>query len=355
MPATMPAVRIAEIIEAVGGEYSGDQDRVIHGVRTLSDAGPDDLTFLSNPKYESQVTATRASAIFVKRDYQGEVDEGRLIRVDDPYLALSIVLSRWFGDVPRPSGISPEASISSSARLGEDVSIGARAVVGDDVTLGDGVTVYPGAVIGAGCDIGSGTTIYANATLYHRTRVGERCIIHSGTVIGGDGFGFATAGGKHNKLPQIGIVRIENDVEIGAGTTIDRAALGETLIGEGTKIDNLVMVGHNVKIGKHCLIVAGVAFAGSSEIGDYCVLAGHAGVAGHVRLGSRVMVAAKAAVMKDWDGPVTLAGNPARPIREKMRADALVRRIPAISARLEKLERERADSPAANQEKDVSS
>ncbi len=351
----MPAVRIAEILEAVGGEFSGDSDLEIRGVRTLADAGPGELSFLSNPKYEGLLASTRASAVLVSKAFKAAGDESRLIRVDDPYLSLSIVISRWFVDIPAPRGISEKASVSESARLGGNVRIGAFASVGDDVVIGDGVTIYEGSVIGACSSIGRGTTIYPNVSIYHGTKVGERCIIHSGVVIGGDGYGFATAGGKHNKIPQIGIVRIENDVEIGAGTTIDRAALGETVIGEGTKIDNLVMVGHNVRIGKHCLVVAGVAFAGSSEAGDYCVFGGHSGVAGHVRLGSRVMVAAKAAVMKDWDGPVTLAGNPARPIREKLKGDALLRRLPAIVARLEKLEKDTVGRPGADGTKGVSS
>ncbi|HUF19108.1 MAG TPA: UDP-3-O-(3-hydroxymyristoyl)glucosamine N-acyltransferase [Thermoanaerobaculia bacterium] len=334
----MPAARISEILEAVTGTFSGDADLEIRRVRSLADAGPGELSFLSNAKYEPLLRSTGASAVLVSRTFKGEADESRLIRVDDPYLALSIVVSRWFVQIPAPGGVSPMAAVSASATIGSHVGIGAFASIGDDVVIEDHVTIYEGSVIGAGSVIGRGTIIYPNATLYHGTKVGERCIIHSGVVLGADGYGFATAAGRHNKIPQIGIVRIENDVEIGAGTTVDRAALGETVIGEGTKIDNLVQVGHNVRIGKHCLVVSQVAFAGSAEVGDYCVFGGQSGVSGHVRLGSRVMVAAQAAVMKDWEGPVTLAGNPARPIRDRLRAEALIKRLPALMNRLQELE-----------------
>src|SRR5207237_8713952 len=172
-----------------------------------------------------------------------------------------------------------------------------------------------------------GTTVHANASIYHGSRIGRRCVIHSGAVIGSDGYGFATHGGKHHKIPQIGIVRIEDDVEIGAGTTIDRAALGETVIGEGTKIDNLVQIGHNVKVGKHCLLVAQVGIAGSTELGDYVVVAGQSGFAGHLTIGNRVQVAAKSAVLDDVGDGEKVMGIPAVPFRQFARREARRRRL----------------------------
>ncbi|MGH9459066.1 MAG: UDP-3-O-(3-hydroxymyristoyl)glucosamine N-acyltransferase [Thermoanaerobaculia bacterium] len=334
----MPSVTIGEIADLVEGDFSGDRGRRITGARSLSDAGPEDLSFLANARYQAQLAATRAGAVLVEKGMAGE--SSRWIRVRDPYYALARVLHTFFAEIPLPPpGVSPLASVDPSARLGADVRIGPFAVVGPDARIGDRVVLFDGVSVGAGASIGSDTRIYARAVVYHGCVVGSRCIVHSGAVIGADGFGFATHEGVHHKIPQIGIVRIEDDVEIGAGTAIDRAALGETVIGEGTKIDNLVQVGHNVRIGRGCFLVAQVGIAGSTEIGDYCSIGGQAGVTGHIRLGSRVMVAAQAAVMKDFDGPVTVAGTPARPLREHLRAEASIRKLPELIERVDALDR----------------
>ncbi|MGA7614575.1 MAG: UDP-3-O-(3-hydroxymyristoyl)glucosamine N-acyltransferase [Thermoanaerobaculia bacterium] len=333
----MAEVRIGDIVELLGASYEGDREKLIRGVRPISEAGPDELTFLSNPKYAGELETSNAAAVLVDTKLPGTSD--RWIRVPDPYYALALVLQRWFAGIPRPSGISANSFIAASARVGEDVRIGDRVTVGENVVIGNGVTIFDGTFVGAGTTIGEGTLIHPNVTIYHRTRIGRRCVIQGGAVIGSDGFGFATAEGRHHKIPQIGIVRIEDDVEIGANTTIDRAALGETVIGEGTKIDNLVQIAHNVKIGRHCFIVSQVGIAGSTEIGDYSVFAGQSGAAGHLEIGSRVQVAAQAAVMKGFDGPLTIAGSPARPLREHLRSEALIRRLPEIRRRLERIEK----------------
>ncbi|HUP66390.1 MAG TPA: UDP-3-O-(3-hydroxymyristoyl)glucosamine N-acyltransferase [Thermoanaerobaculia bacterium] len=333
----MPSTTAGEIADLVEGEFRGDRSRIITGARSLSDAGSEDLSFLGNARYQGALTTTRAGVVLVNRGLEGESD--RWIRVADPYFALATVLGRFFSEIPGPRGISPQARIDSTARLGQDVSVGAFASIGADVMIEDGVTIHDGVVIGEGVRIGQGARIYPNCVIYHHSLIGSRCILQAGVVIGSDGFGFATRDGRHHKIPQIGIVRIEDDVDIGAGTTIDRAALGETVIGAGTKIDNLVQIGHNVKIGKGCLIVAQVGIAGSTEIGDYCVFAGHSGASGHLRLGNRVMVGAKSAVMKDYEGPVTLAGTPARPLREHLKSEALSRKLPDLFARVGRLEK----------------
>lgn len=341
----MASVTTGEIADLVEGEFRGDRSRPIRGARPLSTAGPEDLSFLANPRYQDQLAESRAGAVLVERGMAG--DSEQWIRVADPYLALARVLQAFFSEVPVPSGISPLASVAGSARIGRDVRIGPFAVVGEGAVIGDRSVLFEGVSIGAGAEIGEDTLIYANAVVYHRCRVGSRCIVHGGVVIGADGYGFATSGGVHHKIPQIGIVRIEDDVEIGAGTTIDRAALGETVVGRGTKIDNLVMIGHNARIGKGCLIVAQVAIAGSSEIGDNCVLGGQAGVTGHVRLAAGTMLAAGATVMKDIEKAQTLAGKPARPIREHLRAEAHVRKLPEMLARLEAIEKQLGGEPGA--------
>jgi UDP-3-O-[3-hydroxymyristoyl] glucosamine N-acyltransferase len=207
------------------------------------------------------------------------------------------------------------------------VAVGPFVSIGENVVLGDGVVVYPNVTIEPGVVIGESSIVYPQVSIYAGSRIGARCIIHSGVVIGSDGYGFATEGGKHHKIPQIGIVRIEDDVEIGAGTTIDRAALGETVIGEGTKIDNLVQVGHNVKVGKHCLLVSQVGIAGSTRLGDSVVVAGQSGFAGHLEIGNRVQVAAKSAVLDDVPDDTKVMGIPAVPFREFARREAGLRRL----------------------------
>jgi UDP-3-O-[3-hydroxymyristoyl] glucosamine N-acyltransferase len=334
---------IGEIASLVNGQFSGDADRAISAVRPLGEAGGDDLTFLAGSRYEHLLRDTRAAAILVPNELPGE--DSRFIRVQEPQLALAQVLHKWFAEIPKPPvGVSPKAQVASTASIGDGTRIGAYAIIRERARIGRDVTIFDGAFIGADCVVSDQSIIYPNATLYHGTRVGRRCIIHAGVVLGSDGYGFVTSGGVHHKIPQVGIVRVEDDVEIGAGTTVDRATLGETVIGEGTKIDNLVQIGHNARIGRHCLLVAQVAIAGSAELGDYVVMAGQAGIAGHLRIGSGVKVAAKAAVMKNQEGDVTLAGNPARPLREHMRAEAMVRRLPELLERVEELEKKAGTS-----------
>jgi UDP-3-O-[3-hydroxymyristoyl] glucosamine N-acyltransferase len=302
----MAAVAIHEIAELVGGRYTGPADRFISGVATLADARDDQLSFLSNPRYAAQLATTRAGAILVSDEVEG--DDARYIRVANPYLAWARVIERWF--VPRPpvTGLSPQASISPTAKLGANVAVGAFTVIGDDVVVGDD------------------TIIYSNVTIYAGSIIGKRCIIHSGTVIGADGYGFVVDNGRHRKVPQIGIVRIGDDVEIGAGCTIDRASIGETVVGEGTKIDDQVMIGHGAKVGKHCLLVAQVGIAGSTRLGDYVVVAGQSGFAGHLDIGDRVQVAAKSAVLGDVPADTKVMGNPAVPFRDFARREAWLKR-----------------------------
>jgi UDP-3-O-[3-hydroxymyristoyl] glucosamine N-acyltransferase len=294
-------------------------------VAPLADAGEEQLSFLSNRKYAAQLAQTKAGAILVPRNLEGE-DE-RWIRVDDPYFAFARIMTRWFSARPRPKAVSPLASISPSARLGTNVAIGPFTTIGENVLVGNNVTIFQGVSIEAGATLGEDSIVYPNVVIYDGTRIGRRCIIHAGVVIGSDGYGFAMHEGKHHKIPQIGIVRIEDDVEIGAGTTIDRAALGETVIGEGTKIDNLVQIGHNVKIGKHCLLVSQVGIAGSTELGDHVSVAGQSGFSGHLKIGHRVQVAAKSAVLADVPDDTKVMGSPAMPFNEFARRHAAVKKL----------------------------
>jgi len=318
MRALMPAVSISDIVSFVSGRYGGPADVMIDGVLPLSEAGDRHISFLSNPKYASQVETTRAAAVLVAEDLAG--DDPRWIRVTDPYIAMARVVARFFASKPAPQGISPQASIAPSAKLGANVAIGAFTAIGEDVVIGEGVVIYPNVTIEPSSVIGDGTIIYPQVSIYHGSRIGRRCVIHSGVVIGSDGYGFATdENGMHHKIPQVGIVRIEDDVEIGAGTTVDRAALGETVIGEGTKIDNLVQIGHNVRIGKRCLLVAQVGIAGSTELGESVQVGGQSGFAGHLKIGDRARVYSKSAVFDDVPEGVWVRGIPAVSQREYVR------------------------------------
>jgi UDP-3-O-[3-hydroxymyristoyl] glucosamine N-acyltransferase len=321
----MPAVTLGEIVDFVAGRYAGDRDRKVNAVAALAEASDEQLTFLSNRKYAGQLTETKAGAILVPKNLEG--DDDRWIRVDDPYFALAKIMSRWFSARPMPQGVSDKASVAGSAQLGKNVALGPFATIGENVVVGNNVTIFQGVSIEAGSNIGNDCIIYPNVVIYDGTRIGERCILHAGVIIGSDGYGFALNEGKHHKIPQIGIVRIEDDVEIGAGTTIDRAALGETVIGEGTKIDNLVQIGHNVKIGKHCLLVSQVGIAGSTELGNYVAVAGQSGFSGHLKIGHRVQVAAKSAVLEDVPDDTKVMGSPAMPFKEFARRQATLKRL----------------------------
>jgi len=321
----MPTVPLGEIVDFVGGRYVGDRGRSVSAVAALAEAGENQLSFLSNRKYAAQLAQTKAGAILVPQNLEGE-DE-RWIRVDDPYFAIARIMTRWFSARPKPKAVSPLASISPSARLGTNVAVGPFTTIGDNVVVGDNVTIFQNVSIEAGSTLGDDSIIYPNVVIYDGTRIGRRCVIHAGVIIGSDGYGFAMHEGRHHKIPQIGIVRIEDDVEIGAGTTIDRAALGETVIGEGTKIDNLVQIGHNVKIGKHCLLVSQVGIAGSTELGDHVFVAGQSGFSGHLKIGHRVQVAAKSAVLADVPDDTKVMGSPAMPFNEFARRHAALKRL----------------------------
>jgi UDP-3-O-[3-hydroxymyristoyl] glucosamine N-acyltransferase len=315
----MPAVLLSEIVSFVSGRYDGP-DVAVEGVAPLSEATDRQVSFLSNPKYALQVVTTNAAAVLVAEDLEG--DSPKWIRVADPYIAMARTVAKFFAARPRPQGISPQASVAASAKLGRNVAIGAFTSIGENVVIGDDVVIYPNVTIDADVQIGDGTVIYAQVSIYFACKVGKRCIVHSGVVIGGDGFGFATdPAGTHHKIQQIGIVRVEDDVEIGAGTTIDRAALGETVVGAGTKIDNLVQIGHNVRIGERCLIVAQVGIAGSTELGESVQVGGQSGFAGHLKIGDRARVYSKSAVFEDVPAGVWVRGIPAVSQREYVRRE----------------------------------
>ncbi len=329
---------VKALAEHVGGIVEGDGDLLIRGASTLSEAGPDEISFLANPKYEKELQTTKAAVIVVNEKIP---NYGRtVIRCKDPYYAFMQCVVLIHGHREHEKiGVSERASIDSSAQIGEGVDIHDFTVVSADVTIGDQTCIYSNCTIGPGTKIGKECIIYPNVTIYDGCSIGDRCIIHSGTVIGQDGFGFATHDGVHHKIPQIGGVVIEDDVEIGANCAIDRGTLGDTVIGKGTKMSNLIAIGHNTRIGAHCLLVAQVGIAGSVSVGNYCVFGGQVGVVGHIKIGDRVKIGAQSGVTNNLDDGQMVMGSPAWPMNEAKRSMMMMKSLPDIRKKLKDLDR----------------
>lgn len=324
----------------VGGRLEGGSDPEITGVAPLDRAGPSDLSFLAHPRYLQYVEASGAGVLLVARKLENEVGSGRTrVIVDDVHRALAAVLPTLYPATPAQPGIHPTAVIGRGATIGADVAIEAYAVVGTDARIGDRARIGAHAVVGPGCVVDADVVLHAQVTLYPGVRVGARSILHAGVRVGVDGFGYAWVDGGHRKVPQVGGCIIGEDVEIGANTTIDRGSVGATEIGRGVKIDNLVHIGHNVRIGDHSIVIAQVGIAGSTTVGRGVTLAGQAGIPGHLTIGDGATVAAQAGVFGDIPAGETYSGYPARPHRESLRAHAAVARLPRVLERLKALER----------------
>jgi UDP-3-O-[3-hydroxymyristoyl] glucosamine N-acyltransferase len=335
------SVTLAEVAKLIGGEVVGDDSTELAGVAGIKEARKGELTFVSNPRYERYVANTSASAVVVSRDYAASArpDGTSLIVVDDPYDAFARAMTLFApeGDIVS-DGVHPSAVVAESAILGEGISIGANVVVMDDATIGDGTTIHAGSFVGRSVAVGRETTIYPNVTIRNGCVLGDRIIVHPGTVIGSDGFGFALSGCSHTKVPQIGNVVIEDDVEIGANVCIDRATLGSTRVCRGSKIDNLVQVAHNVVIGDGSIIVAQVGISGSTRIGRGVVLAGQAGLGGHIEIGDGAIVAAQAGVTKSVPSGERVSGYPARRHSAAKRQYAFIEHLPKLVGRVKELE-----------------
>lgn len=338
------SISLQKLTELVGGTLSvaSFPDTSITGLNSIAEASPGEVTFLGNVRYLPALKATRASVALVPLEMDlGDLPaELALIRVTNPTLAFSSVI-RFFGPpltdfVP---GVHPTAHVAGSASYDpRKVSIGPHAVIEDDVALGDGTTIYAGAHIGRGAKLGTGCVVHSNAVIKDRCILGNRVILHSSSVIGSDGFGYELVNGRHQKIDQVGIVQIDDDVEVGSCTTIDRARFGRTWIGEGTKIDNLVQIGHNCVIGKHCIIVSQTGISGSTRLGNHVTMGGQVGVAGHLEIGDRVMFLAKSGVTKSVLQPGAYTGYPARPLMEGRKMLSLPAKIPDLIDRVRDLE-----------------
>lgn len=342
---------LKEINNLVGGELEGDGAVIIKGASGIKEAREGDITFLANPKYETLINTSKASAIITSKLMRKGTSKP-IIRVDNPSLAFSKLISFMFQAERRlPKGIHPTAILGKAAHLGKDVSLGPYVVVEDEVEIKDNTTICAGAFVGHGTRVGADTLIYPNVTIREETIIGDRVIIHSGTVIGSDGFGFEEVNGAHQKIPQIGIVVIEDDVEIGACVTIDRARFEKTVIGRGTKIDNLVQIAHNVIIGENSIIIAQAGISGSSKVGKNVIIAGQSGIVGHIELGDNAIVGAQAGVTKSVPKNTFVVGSPAKPhnISKKIFAGwaklpGLVKEVAELKERVDKITQERSKS-----------
>jgi UDP-3-O-[3-hydroxymyristoyl] glucosamine N-acyltransferase len=333
-------VTVQQLAALVQGQVHGDGGRVIRAARSLAEAGPQDITFVENDRHARQLKTCRAGAVVLSQALMPGVAEAvtpagdtvpALIQVADPLDAFLTIVRHVQGHTePPPHGIDPLASVHPTAQVGSDASILPFAVVGEGAILGARCRVHSGVVIGPHCRIGDDVTLYPHAVLYERTVLGHRVIVHANAVLGADGFGYRFQGGRHAKVPQLGWVVVGDDVEIGAGTTIDRGTFEATRIGEGTKIDNLVMIGHNCRVGRHNLFVSQVGIAGSCSTGDHVVIAGQVGVADHVQIGDRAQIGARAGLFRDVPAGERMLGAPAKPEREQKRIYLSLERLPEL-------------------------
>jgi len=334
-----PTVTAGRVAESVGGRVEGDPDAPITGVSGLRGARPGDLSFVSDRKYARLAAGSAATAVLVPEGLELPGGCPAAIRVADLTEALDRVTQLFRPpEPPGVPGVHPAAVLGEDVELGENVSVGACAVIEPGTRVGGGSVIGAQVYVGHGAVIGADTRLFPGVHVGRRCRVGSRCILHPGVVIGSDGFGYVFHGGRHQKVPQIGVVVIEDDVEIGSNTTIDRARFGATRVGRGTKIDNLVMIAHNVQIGQHCVITGQVGIAGSASIGDYVLLGARTGIVGHVHVADGAHVAAGAGITKDLAPGARVKGIPAEPVGQVNRRMAAARKLPGLLQRVRDLE-----------------
>jgi UDP-3-O-[3-hydroxymyristoyl] glucosamine N-acyltransferase len=320
--------RLSDIAAYLDASVVGDGSVEIRDIKGLDEAGEGDLTFLANPKYRKKIATTKASAILINQPVEG-AGKNFLI-AGDPYGALARLLALFYPEEKDFQGVSPGAFIDPEAAVEKGATVYAGAFVGKGAKIGSGAVLYPGVYVGPGAVVGEGSILFPNVTVYRRCLIGNRVIIHAGVVVGSDGFGFANPGLENRKIPQVGIVQIDDDVEIQANTTIDRGTLGRTWIQRGTKIDNLVQIAHNVVIGENSIIVSQVGISGSTRLGKRVIIGGQAGLVGHIHVGDNVMIAARAGINKDIPPSRIMSGAPAIPHRDWLRLNAHIQRLPEM-------------------------
>jgi len=335
----MKEITLGKLAETIGGSLQGPADLIVRGMASIESAGPDEVTFLSNVKYERHVAETKAAAVIVPADYAGPGES--LIRCQDSYYAFRQAMVVMYGFRRSPlKGIDSRACIDPSAELGKDVTVGPFAFIGPRAKVGDGTVIYPNVYVGPEVRIGQNCELFPSVTIYEGCILGDRVRIHAGTAIGQDGFGYATHAGRHEKIPEAGRVELEDDVEIGACCAIERATLGATVIGAGTKFADLIGIGHGTRLGKHCLMVSQSGIAGSTTVGNYCIFAAQSGIVGHIRIGDGVQVGAQSGVINDVPPGIQVLGSPAAPVAETRRRVVIVSKLPEMRKTIRDLVRQ---------------
>ncbi len=330
-----------QIASFIGGDVIGKENAEVFTFAKIEEGVPGALSFLANPKYKEYIYTTQSSVVLVNRDFEAEKEiAATLIKVDNAYESLAKLMMMYESSKPKKQGISSLAFIADSAKVGKDCYIAPFATIGEGCEIGDNCYIGDGVSIGDGAKIGDNTMLYAHVTVYHDCRIGNNCILHSGCVIGADGFGFAPTADGYNKIPQTGIVVIEDNVEIGANTCIDRATMGSTIIHSGVKLDNLVQIAHNDEVGSHTAMAAQVGIAGSTKIGEWCIFGGQAGISGHSTIGNRTTVGPQCGTIGSLKGGETLLGSPAIDAKEYIRLSAYMKRLPAMDKKIKELTKE---------------
>lgn len=330
-----------QIATFIQGEIVGDENATVHTFAKIEEGMPGAISFLSNPKYTSYIYDTQSSIVLVNKDFIPEQEvKTTLIKVDNAYESLAKLLNLYEQSKPKLTGISPLAFVAESAKIGKDVYIAPFACIGEHAEVGDNTVIHPHVTIGSGAKIGSNCIIYANATVYHDCRIGNHCILHAGCVIGADGFGFAPTPEGYEKIPQIGITILEDNVEVGANTCIDRATMGATIVHSGVKLDNLIQIAHNDEIGSHTVMAAQVGIAGSTKVGEWCMMGGQVGIAGHIHIGDKVNLGAQSGAPGSIKNGSQLIGTPPMEPKPYFKSAAIYRKLPDMYKELNALRKE---------------
>ena len=330
-----------QIAEFIQGTIVGDENATVHTFAKIEEGIPGAISFLSNPKYTSYIYDTQSSIVLVNKDFEPEREiKATLIKVDNAYESLAKLMTLYEQSHPKRTGIDPLAYVAPTAKIGENVYLAPFACVGDHAEVGDNTELHPHATVGRSAKVGKNCILYTNSNVYHDCIVGDNCILHSGSVIGADGFGFAPTPNGYDKIPQIGIAILEDDVEIGANTCVDRATMGATIIRKGVKLDNLIQVAHNVEIGSNTVIASQTGIAGSTKVGEWCMFGGQVGIAGHIKIGDKVNLGAQSGVPGSIKSGQSLIGTPPIEMKNFFKSSAVFKKLPEMYMELNNLKKE---------------